>query len=158
MNFFKTKDTLITSPLDGTAIPLTQVKDEVFSQAMMGPGAAVIPTGNTIFAPFDGQIRFVFPTKHAIGLISSSGIELLIHIGIDTVNLEGKPFDVLVKAHQKVKRGQVLVKFDLEMLTKMNIDPTVVMVITNSSQWQIESVHTGSISAQHPFISLVSQK
>lgn len=158
MIFFKPKDTLITSPLDGISIPLAEVKDEVFSQAMMGPGAAVIPSGDTIVAPFDGQIRFVFPTKHAIGMISASGIELLIHIGIDTVNLEGKPFDILVKEKQKVKRGHVLAKVDLNMLMMLKVDPTVIMVITNPSQWSIESISFGSILALQSFIQVNPSK
>lgn len=152
MNLFKPKDLTIYSPLKGQVIPLSQVEDEVFSQAMMGPGIAVIPSEGKLVAPFDGSVRFVFPTKHAIGLLSSSGIELLIHIGIDTVQLEGKPFTIHVRDQQKIKKGQSLAEFDLDRLIKLNVDPTVVMVLTSASQLHPVPVESGQIDSLDPLI------
>jgi len=131
MNLFKSKDKTIASPINGQVIPLSEVKDDVFSQAMMGPGVAIIPSDGLVVAPFDGSVKFVFPTKHALGLVSSAGIELLIHIGIDTVNLEGRPFTVLVKDNQKIKKGQALVQVDLDLLNQLKVDPTIVLVLTS---------------------------
>lgn len=154
MNLFKPKDLNVYSPLKGQVIPLSEVKDEVFSQAMMGPGCAVIPSDGHIVAPFDGQVKFVFPTKHALGLLSSSGIELLIHIGIDTVNLEGMPFSVHVKDHQKIKKGQLLADVDLDHLFRLNVDPTVVMVLTSAADLHPLPVEAGSIEALDPLIAI----
>jgi PTS system beta-glucosides-specific IIC component len=154
MNLFKPKDLTVYSPLNGDVIPLSEVKDEVFSQAMMGPGIAIIPSTGHIVAPFDGQVKFVFPTKHALGLLSASGVELLIHIGIDTVNLEGKPFTVFVKDHQKIKKGQALADFDLAMLKELNVDPTVVLVLTSAADLHITSPESKFINGGEPLILL----
>ena len=152
MNLFKPKDLTVYSPLKGQLIPLSKVKDEMFSQAMMGPGVAIIPSEGHIVAPFDGQVKFVFPTKHALGLLSSSGIELLIHIGIDTVNLEGRPFIVHVKDHQKIKKGQLLADFDMDLLIQLNVDPTVVLVLTSSADLHPVPVEAESIEPLDPLI------
>lgn len=157
MNFFKPKDLNIYSPLSGQVIPLSAVQDEMFSQAMMGPGTAVIPAAGTIVAPFDGQVKFIFPTKHALGLVSAAGVELLIHIGIDTVNLEGKPFTLLVNDHQKIKKGQPLVNFDLEMLKALQVDPTVILVLTAAAAYSIDVTDQQPISAGEPLI-LITKK
>ena len=93
---------------------LTMVPDEAFASGMMGDGAAVLPTESTVAAPEDGMIGFVFDTKHAIGFETDLGISLLIHIGIDTVKLEGAGFEVLVRNGQRVKKGEPIVKLDLE--------------------------------------------
>ncbi len=145
MNFFKPKDLTVYSPLNGDVIALSEVKDEMFSQAMMGPGIAVIPRDGHLVAPFDGQVKFIFPTKHAIGLVSTSGVELLIHIGIDTVNLQGKPFTLFVKDHQKIKKGQHLADFDRAMLIELNVDPTVVLVLTSASDLTMVPVQSQPI-------------
>ncbi len=142
MNFFKHNDLNIYSPLQGQVISLNQVKDEMFSQAMMGPGIAIMPENGRVFAPFDGQVKFVFPTKHAIGLVSSSGVELLIHMGIDTVQLEGQHFTVLIKDKQKIKKGQEIARFDLEALVLKQIDPTVILVLTDSVGLTLEYCET----------------
>lgn len=106
----------ISSPFNGTAIPLSEMPDEGFAQGMMGLGAAVIPADDTVYAPEDGEISLVFDTKHAIGITTDSGVELLIHVGVDTVALKGEGFTPLVKTGDKIKKGQPLMKLDLEFL------------------------------------------
>ena len=154
MNFFKPKDYSIYSPVKGNVLAMSDVKDEVFSQGMMGPGIAVIPSSEMISAPFDGQVKFVFPTKHAIGLVSDTGVELLIHIGIDTVNLEGKPFEVMVKDRQKIKKGQPLVKVDLAMLRLLEVDPTVVLVLTSAATLNVMPSQPKPVDAGELIISI----
>ena len=152
MNFFKPKDYTVYSPVSGQVIDLSEVKDEMFSKAMMGPGTAIIPSDGNIASPFDGQVKFVFPTKHALGLISASGVELLIHIGIDTVNLEGKPFEVLVKNNQRIKKGQPLVRVDLECLIQLKVDPTVILVLTSAADFNLQPIEPKPIQTQEPLI------
>jgi glucose-specific phosphotransferase system IIA component len=148
MNLFnKIKDLSIYSPISGHIIPLSEIKDEVFSQALMGPGCGIIPTDGQVLAPFDGQVKFVFPTKHAFGLMSSSGVELLIHIGIDTVNLGGEPFKVFIKSNQRIKKGQKLLDFDLQTLIGMNVDPTVILILTDASQLTLNQIVAQTIKS-----------
>lgn len=110
------KSETVYSPVTGTAADISQVPDEAFAGRMMGDGAMVIPEEQTVYAPEDGEVSFVFDTKHAIGFETAEGTALLLHMGIDTVNLGGKGFEVLVKDGDKVKKGDVLMKLDLEFL------------------------------------------
>lgn len=128
---------LVTAPVTGTIIPLTSVHDQVFASEAMGKGIAVVPTDGTLKSPVAGTVSAVYPTGHAIGLISDSGIEVLLHIGIDTVKLNGKYFKTLVKKEQHVTVNQELIKFDLEKIKQAGYDPTIMLVITNSKQYQI---------------------
>ncbi len=110
------KSIIISSPFDGIAADLAMAPDEAFSERMMGDGAVVTPHSDVVCAPEDGEICFVFDTKHAVGFLTESGISLLIHVGIDTVSLNGKGFEVLVENGQKVKKGDPMLKIDLEYL------------------------------------------
>lgn len=110
------KTVIISSPITGMAAQLTETPDEVFSNKMLGDGAAVTPVDNIVRAPEDGEVAFVFDTNHAIGFLTDTGISLLIHVGIDTVKLEGKGFEVLVENGQKVKKGEPMLKLDLDFL------------------------------------------
>ena len=107
---------VLSSPLTGVAKDLSETPDEAFAGKMMGDGAVVIPTDGNVLAPADAEVAFVFPSKHAIGLRTTDGLELLIHIGIDTVKLEGKGFETFVKDGDKVKKGDKLLSFDLEFI------------------------------------------
>lgn len=127
------KKSEVVAPLKGNIIPLNQVNDEVFSTGIMGNGIAIQPQIGEVRAPFNGTIVTVFPTKHAIGLLSETGVELLIHVGLDTVNLNGKHFETNVKINDKVKTGDLLETFDLNAIKNEGYDTTVPIIITNST-------------------------
>ena len=110
----------IVSPIEGKILPITEVPDQVFSGKMMGDGFAIEPTEGTVVSPVNGEIVNVFPTKHAIGIQSEGGKEILIHFGIDTVKLNGEGFEALVAQGDKVKQGQPLLKVDLAFVKKMH--------------------------------------
>ena len=109
---------IISSPITGTTAPLEEAPDEVFAGKMLGDGGTVVPTDGVVVAPEDGEIGFIFDTKHAIGFITDSGISLLIHMGIDTVKLNGEGFEILAEAGQKVKKGTPLLKLNLDYIKK----------------------------------------
>lgn len=130
------KESVVYSPLNGTVIPLEEVNDEVFSNGILGKGAAVIPEEGCVYAPFDGKIVSVFDTKHAICLTSEDGVELLIHIGIDTVNLEGKPFHALKQAGDIIKKGERLLEFDIEEIKEAGYDIVTPVLVGNSDKYK----------------------
>lgn len=125
--FFDDAKSLI-NPIQGEIISITEVPDEVFSQKMMGDGFAIIPTEGKVYAPVDGEIVNMFPTKHAIGIKSTGGMEVLIHFGIDTVKLKGEGFKALVNQGDKVKRGQLILEVDLEQV-KQHVPSIVTPII-----------------------------
>ncbi|EAF8531563.1 PTS beta-glucoside transporter subunit IIBCA [Listeria monocytogenes] len=128
-----TLDETIYSPLQGEIIALNDVKDEVFSAGIMGAGVAILPASGEIRAPFDGTVLSVFQTKHAIGLISKQGVELLIHVGLDTVNLNGQFFDIEVSESEEIKKGDLLGRFELDAIKKAGYDITMPIIVTNSA-------------------------
>ena len=136
----------ITSPVEGEAIKLENVKDEVFSSEAMGKGVAVIPTTGEVLAPEDCTVSVIFPTKHAIGLTLDSGIELLIHIGMNTVDLNGEFFEQHVQAGMHVTKGTKIVSFDKEAIEKAGYDVTVPVVVSNSNLFKsIETISNGHV-------------
>ncbi|MBU5472234.1 PTS transporter subunit IIABC [Roseburia sp. MSJ-14] len=142
------KTVMIASPFDGNAAELETAPDEGFAGKMMGDGAVVEPTEDTVKAPVDATVSFVFPTKHAIGLETEDGMEMLLHIGIDTVKLNGEGFEVLVEEGAKVKKGDALIKIDLEYIK--NHAPSLVSPILCtdlSDNQKIRMVKTGKIKA-----------
>ena len=142
----------------GKVIPITEVGDEVFSQKMMGDGFAVIPESGEIFAPVAGKVTSVFPTKHAIGLVTDSGIEVLVHMGIDTVQLNGEPFTVFVKEGQQVGRGQMLAKVNLASLKASGKEADMIVVFTNPDKIDTFSVTTGQDGEVNEIIGTVTSK
>ncbi len=134
------KAAAVSAPVSGICIPLSEVNDAVFSQKILGDGAAIIPSEGKVYAPVNGTVSTVFDTKHAIGLLSEDGVELLIHIGIDTVNLEGKYFTAHVESGQKIRKGDLLVSFDQEMIQKAGYDTVTPVLITNTAEFH--SIHT----------------
>ncbi|WP_043932656.1 glucose-specific PTS transporter subunit IIBC [Bacillus sp. EB01] len=124
-------DTGIVSPLNGELKPITDVPDQVFAGKMMGDGFAIEPTEGIVVSPVDGKIINLFPTKHAIGILSDAGREILIHVGIDTVNLKGQGFETLVEENAVVKKGQPLLKFDLEYIRSNATSVITPIVFTN---------------------------
>lgn len=121
----------IYSPVTGTAVSLDEVPDEVFSGKVLGDGAAVIPEDGTVVSPVDGTVVNVPETHHAYYVSSDDGLEVLIHIGIDTVGLKGEGFENFVKSGQKVKAGDILVKADLDFIRKKGLNTIVPVIITN---------------------------
>ncbi|MCL7871644.1 beta-glucoside-specific PTS transporter subunit IIABC [Bacillus altitudinis] len=132
----------VQAPMSGKVIPLSEVNDSVFSSEMMGKGVAILPDKGVVKAPFSGKVVTVTPTKHAIGLVSDDGIELLIHVGIDTVSLNGQFFDVLVKEGDKIKTGDHLLSFDIEGIQSNHLDVVTPIIVTNSTQY-LDVIHTG---------------
>ena len=135
----------IKSPMNGTVIPLSEVPDAVFSSEMLGKGFGVEPSEGKAYAPVDGEVTTVFDTKHAIGLMSKHGVEVLIHIGMDTVKLNGKGFDVKVKTGDQVKAGDLLAEFDMDFIKGEGYPVTTAVVVTNTDDCEeISEVRTGA--------------
>lgn len=124
----------VASPVSGKVIPVSKVNDEAFASEMMGKGVGIIPNDGKVYAPFDGTISALFDTNHAVGLTGENGLEALIHIGIDTVKLDGKGFKVHTKTDESVKKGDLLVEFDKELLEKEGFDTTVIFIVVNMDQ------------------------
>lgn len=132
----QTEKNTVYSPLTGKAIPLTEVNDSTFAGEVLGKGAAVIPEKGEVCAPFNGTVETVFETKHAIGLCSDDGVELLIHIGVNTVELEGKYYETHVNEGDRITAGQLLVSFSMEDIRKAGYDITTPVIVTNSDDYQ----------------------
>lgn len=116
-------------------MPLAEINDQAFSTGALGKGLGIIPTDNKIVAPVSGEVSAVFPTKHAIGIKTEEGVEVLIHIGIDTVELDGKHFDTIVEQGAIIEKGQLLSTVDFEGIQKDGYDPTVIVVVTNTMDY-----------------------
>jgi PTS system beta-glucosides-specific IIC component len=125
----------IASPLNGTVFPLKDVPDEAFSTEAMGKGVAVEPEDGRVYAPFDGIVETVFRTKHVVALKSPEGVEILIHVGIDTVKLQGKHFTVFIEEGQKVSAGELLMEFDLQEIRKEGFATIIPVIVTNSMDY-----------------------
>ncbi|HEK9589991.1 TPA: PTS beta-glucoside transporter subunit IIBCA [Streptococcus equi subsp. equi] len=129
----------IYAPMVGTVLPLSEVPDETFSSKLLGEGLAILPNEEYVYAPFDGEVITLFPTKHAIALKNAKGVDVLIHVGIDTVELKGQGFEQLVKAGDTVKQGQPLLRIDLELIGSKGYSLVTPFVVTNSSE-QLEII------------------
>ena len=145
---------VVVSPMAGMAVPMTSVNDPVFASEAMGKGAAVEPTEGKVLSPVDGQVTMVAETGHAIGLLSSGGAEVLIHIGIDTVNLKGAPFTAHCKAGDTVKRGQLLMDVDLGAIEAANLPTTTMVIITNTDDFTSIVGKTGEVKAGDELIDI----
>jgi PTS system glucose-specific IIC component len=144
---FLGKQAKIVAPANGEFIPIDRVEDEVFSQKMMGEGFAVVPENGVIVSPVSGTIVSVFPTKHAIGIQTEDGIEVLLHMGIDTVDLGGEAFDIKVQEGEKIKAGKIVASADLAKIQEAGKRTTMIVVFTNGDK--IENYHydkTGLVS------------
>ncbi|AKT48817.1 PTS beta-glucoside transporter subunit IIABC [Olsenella sp. oral taxon 807] len=144
----------IVSPMAGEAISMTAVSDPVFASEAMGKGAAVEPTEGKVFAPADGSITMVAETGHAIGLLSEGGVEILIHIGIDTVNLKGGPFTAKCQAGESVKKGDLLMDVDLGAIKEANLPATTMVIITNTDDFSSVEGHTGTVKVGDTLIDI----
>ena len=130
----------ITSPLAGEVKELSQATDPVFAQGLMGRGVVIVPSQGELVSPVNGRVTVFFPTKHAIGILSDEGVEILMHIGMDTVNLEGKGFEGYVSQGDKVKVGDKLISFDIDMIKKAGYVTETPVIITNSDKYQLEEL------------------
>lgn len=129
-NLFKKKQgQQLVAPINGQLIPLDEVSDEVFSTRVMGDGFAVAPSSDVVVSPVSGTITNIFPTKHAISITTQDGLEILLHLGIDTVELNGTPFTVVVESGQTVSAGDELVRMDREEISNSNKEDTVILVL-----------------------------
>lgn len=128
----------VTAPLTGKKVALEEVPDPVFSQKMMGEGIAVDPTEGMVVSPVEGTIVQVFPTKHAVGLETKSGVEVLIHIGLETVAMNGEGFEAFVAQGDKVKVGDQLISFDLELVREKAKSTITPIIITNSDDFEVQ--------------------
>lgn len=148
-SLFSNKESIkeVTSVMTGVVKDITEAPDQAFAQKLLGDGFVVFPTSGEVVAPFDGKIAMVYPTKHAIGLMSDSGLEVLIHVGLDTVNLEGQGFELLVQVDDKVRRGQKILKVDLEFIKSKEMETATPVIITNLNGQAIELKKTGNVSA-----------
>lgn len=151
-----TNEETIVSPLSGQVVRLTDVPDEVFASGAMGDGFAIVPTVPHVDAPFNGTVVMVAPTKHAIGLRSTSGVEILIHVGLDTVNLGGTPFNVLVAEGDTVDVGQRLLEFDMTMIEARGLKTITPVIVTNASAYaKLIIEQTETITANEPIVTVV---
>ncbi|TWK83287.1 PTS system beta-glucoside-specific EIIBCA component [Bacillus paralicheniformis] len=141
-------DETFKSPVIGQMISLSDVEDDIFSSKVMGEGIAIIPSKGELYAPVDGEISLLFETNHALGMKTANGVEVLFHIGIDTVQLEGKFFTPLVQAGDKVKTGDLLIQFDLEKIKEAGYDPVTLAVITNTDQYDIKVTQLKKVNRQ----------
>ncbi len=144
----------IVSPLKGQLIPLEEVKDEVFRTGVLGEGIAVIPEIGEVYAPVSGVVETIFHTKHAITLRGDNGAEILIHVGINTVELEGKHYDPQVKEGDRVEAGQLLLKFDLEAIKEAGYDMTTPVILANGADLRKEYVNVVNVQKGTPIIAL----
>lgn len=157
INVSKKIDYGVYSPLSGKLVELKEIDDEVFSKGVMGKGIAIEPNNNQVVAPFDGEVVTVYPTKHAIGLKSTNGVELIIHIGLDTANLKGEYFDVKVVEGQKVKKGEVLAEVDFFKIKEQGFSIITPIIISNTNQFLdvIPNKVQGSIKNSNKLLEII---
>ncbi|RNT25280.1 PTS beta-glucoside transporter subunit IIABC [Klebsiella aerogenes] len=145
----------ILAPMSGSVLALDQVPDSTFASGLLGKGVAIIPAVGKVIAPFSGEVASLFQTKHAIGLLSDSGIELLIHVGIDTVKLDGVPFTAHVKEGDKVQAGDLLLEFDRQAILDAGYDLATPIIISNSDDYRsVEMVSASVVDAGQPLLSV----
>lgn len=135
---FTTSD--ICSPLTGQVKDITTIEDDVFSSGMLGQGIAIEPTDGQVLSPVDGVVTSVFPTKHAIGVTSDDGVEILIHIGMDTVSLNGEGFESFVKQNNRVHKGDLMLRVDLDKIKAAGLSAITPIVVTNSNSYQVVKI------------------
>ena len=145
----------ILAPMTGSVLALDQVPDSTFASGLLGQGVAIIPSVGKVIAPFSGEVASIFQTKHAIGLLSDSGIELLIHVGIDTVKLDGVPFTAHVKEGDKIKAGDLLLEFDRQAILDAGYDLATPIIISNSDDYRaLDIVSASAVDAGQPLLSV----
>lgn len=151
----KFKTTTIKAPLSGKVVKLSQLNDQVFASGLMGKGIAIEPTNGEVCAPVTGTITSILPTKHAIGITSDEGVELLIHVGMDTVELKGVGFECFVNENEHVKAGDLLLKADLKKIKTAGFSVTTPIVVTNTKEYSaVEVISSTEVTKGHPLITI----
>ncbi len=149
-NFLKRKNnkTEIFSPAKGELKPLSDVEDEVFSKGLVGKGFAIMPQDSMVYSPVEGEVAMVFPTKHAVGIKTKEGLEFILHIGVDTVNLKGEGFEVLVKEQDVVKPGTPIMKVDYEYIKSKGLPQDVICVVSNAETFELVEDNYTSVESE----------
>jgi sugar PTS system EIIA component len=138
----------VLAAVSGDAVPLAEVPDEVFAQGMAGEGGAIVPTtSGEAVAPISGTLVKLFEGGHAFGIASDDGVELIVHVGLDTIELRGTGFEKLATEGDRVEAGQPIVRFDLEEIRGSGYDPVTPVVVTNADEHPVNNVRTGEVSA-----------
>lgn len=133
------------SMIDGKSIDLSEVNDEMFSNRVLGDGIAVEPTSNVVVSPCNGKITLITDTKHAIGIENEDGVQVLIHIGLDTVKLNGQGFECLCKVDDEVKVGEPLINIDRELIKKENFSDVTMMILVEQNEYKLSACHTNKL-------------
>lgn len=153
-NLFSQPGITIASPVSGTVVPLAEVPDPTFAQGILGPGAAVQPSEGRIVAPANGTVDMMFDTGHAVSMTTSEGAELLIHVGIDTVQLEGKHYKACCKAGQQVKKGDVLIEFDPAAIKAEGYQIVTPILVCNPDAFTVEPAASSAVAAGDALLTL----
>lgn len=146
-DFLKKKDTneVLGSPIEGEAVASAEISDPTFGMELLGKGMAIKPAVGKVYAPVDGTVTMVFETKHAISITSEGGAEILVHIGLDTVSLNGAPFTIHVNADDKVKKGDLIAEFDMEQIKAAGLETITPVIICNSDDYKDVVRFTGKM-------------
>ena len=141
----KPKGETLGAPVAGETVPLQEVNDPTFGQEILGKGVAIRPTKGEVYAPADGTVDTLFDTCHAITFLCDNGAELLLHVGLDTVQLKGKHFQSQVASGDRVKKGQLLLSVDLEAVKREGYDTVTPVIVTNADEWPVEKAAPGKV-------------
>ena len=150
----RNKEICVLSPLKGEAVALSSVNDPTFSEGILGAGVAIVPAEGKVYSPVDGIVQSIAETSHAIAILGDNGTELLIHIGIDTVELKGKPFSMKVEENDRVHSGQLLIEFDIDAIISAGYETVTPMIITNSEDYSLFETVKGKLEAGDTIIKL----
>jgi PTS system beta-glucosides-specific IIC component len=154
-NAVEAKGEVVSSPLTGTVLPLDEVKDEAFATGALGNGVAVVPTEGKLVAPVSGTVSALFPSKHAVGIISDHGAELLIHVGMDTVQLQGEFFTAHIQQGDRVEKGQLLIEFDIKGIQEAGFDIATPVIVTNSDRYNLVTTEEKEVKHGDRLITLI---
>jgi glucose-specific phosphotransferase system IIA component len=150
----RTKEEILVAPLDGAVVPLTALSDETFAAGLLGDGVGIDPAGGVLCAPCNGRVEQTFDTGHAVTLQSDGGAEILLHVGMDTVALGGRHFDLLVRAGERVKAGQPLIRFDRAAIAEEGYVVATPVVVTNAREFEISVLAREQVTAGEPLLAL----
>ena len=158
-SFLKKKEDGFTlvSPMKGEVVELSKVSDPTFGECMLGKGVAIIPTEGKVYAPADGEISIVFETRHAVSMVTTQGVEVLIHVGLDTVSLKGDGFETHVQSGDQVKKGDLLLTVDLDKVKKAGLDTISPVVICNTDEYEdVHGITFTAVESGEPLIKVIS--